>query len=139
MFSRPFQAVAAISSSSAISTEPCETHAFFAFGRIEGHPLEQGGLPGLAQGSGRFTVAMVAVSGHSFSVPATSSATSDSSTPMAAGPMLALSANRVSVCAVVRGVVAPEQQGHQQADADAEQQAQHEPGGGELGPRMLPV
>ncbi len=44
-------------------------------------------------------VATVAVSGHSFNVPAISSATSDSSTPMAAGPMRALSANRVSVCA----------------------------------------
>ncbi|MDT4865437.1 hypothetical protein FQZ97_1002380 [compost metagenome] len=44
-------------------------------------------------------VPTVVVNGHSFSVPAISKATSDNSTPSAAGAMLACAAKSVSVCA----------------------------------------
>ena len=86
-----------------------------------------------AQGSGRSTVATVAVSGHSFSVPAISSATSDSSTPMAAGPMLALSANSASVCASWLASSRQNSRAISRPMPIAEQQAQHKPRRGELG------
>ncbi len=126
MFSRPFQADRPISSSSTISSEPCTLTPSSPLAASKGTHWNSVACQASAHGSGRVTAPTVAVSSDTLSVPAINTATSDSSTPVAAGPMLACSANKASVCCVVAGVVAPEQHRHQHADADAEQQAQHE-------------
>ena len=99
MFSRPFQADNPISTSSRISSEPCRLTPSSPLAASKGTHSNSVACQASAQGSGRVTVPRVAVSGHNFSVPAISTAISDSSTPMAGAPMSACSANKVSVCA----------------------------------------
>ena len=99
MFSRPFQAVRPISSSSTISSEPCTLTPSSPLAASKGTHWNSVACQASAHGSGRVTEPTVAVSSETLSVPAINTATSDSSTPMAAGPMLACSANKVSVCA----------------------------------------
>ena len=99
MFSRPRHAASPISTSSTISSEPCTLTPSSPLAASKGTHCDSVACQASAHGSGRVIVPTVAVSGHSFSVPAISTATSDSSTPVAAGPMLACSANSASVWA----------------------------------------
>ncbi len=98
MFSSPFQADRPISNSSTISSEPCTLTPSSPLAASKGTHWNSVACHASAHGSGSVTAPTVAVSSETLSVPAINTATSDSSTPVAAGPMLACSANKASVC-----------------------------------------
>ena len=109
-----------------------DAHAFFAFAGIKRQPVEQGGLPGLGPRHRQLDADQRGGERPQLERACNQQGNQGQQNAQCRWGNGGLVGEQGVRLAVMLGIVPPEDLRHQQANADAEQQAQHQPGHGKL-------